>query len=130
MARFLFLLPRDGFPSFGNSSYFSTRVGFHMLLLHDETSSLEKFLEVMGEGDIAGKHELSVRQTKELFDYRKVCQFDQNDRSKCSQVTYIRFFTPAVIHRETKKEDSVENFATDNGFREIRFNLKTQFPPE
>ena len=56
MARFLFLLPRDGFPSFRNSSYFSTRVGFHMLLLHDETSSLEKFLEVMGEGDISGKH--------------------------------------------------------------------------
>jgi len=27
-----------------------------MLLLHDETSSLEKFLEVMGEGDISGKH--------------------------------------------------------------------------
>ena len=36
----------------------------------------------MGEGDISGKHELSVRQTKELFDYRKVCQFDQNDRSE------------------------------------------------
>lgn len=79
MTRFLFLLPRDGFPLFGNSSYFSTRVGFHLLLLHDETSFLEKFLEVMGEGDIAGKHELSVRQTKELFTYRKVWQFDQND---------------------------------------------------
>lgn len=62
--------------------------------------------------------------------YSVTGKFDQNDRSKCSQVTYIRFFTPAVFHRETKREDSVENFATDNGFREIRFNLKTQFPPE
>ena len=95
-----------------------------------ETSFLEKFLEVVREGDIAGKHELSVRQTEELFTYRKVCQFDQNDRSKCSQVTYIRFFTPAVIPCKTKKEDSVECFATDNGFREIGFNFKTQWPPE
>ena len=66
MARFLFLLHRDGFPSFGNSSYFLTHVGSHLLLLQDETSSLERFIEVVGEAYIVGKHELSVRQTRVL----------------------------------------------------------------
>lgn len=77
MAHFLFLLPSEGFPSFGNSSYFSTRAGSHMLLLHDEASSLERSIEVVGETDIVGKHELSVRQIRV-----ESCQFGQNDRSQ------------------------------------------------